>query len=95
MAGSGDFHLDFAEGRVRGWFFRREAQCVLIANVAGDERRDAGNRLGGLREVGDAAGAFAEAAKDAWIFFLAVALEDDGVDDHLRVLREGKELRKL
>src|SRR4029077_8078122 len=74
VAGGGDFHLDFAEGGVGGWPFWREAQCVLIAEIAGDESGNAGDGFGRLRKVGDAAGAFAEAAKDAWIFFLAFAL---------------------
>ena len=94
-AGSGNFYLDFAEGRIGGWLFRREAQGVLIAKVASDERGNAGDGFGGLREVGDAASAFAEAAKDAWIFFLAFALKNDGIDDHLRALRESEDLRKL
>jgi hypothetical protein len=71
---SGDFHLDFAEGGVRRWPFWREAKRVLITEIAGDESGDAGDSFGGLREVGDAASAFAKAAKDAWIFFLSFAL---------------------
>ena len=95
VAGGGDLYLDFAEGGISGWPFRREAKGVLIAEITSDERGDAGNSFGGLREVGDAASAFAEAAKDAWILFLAFALENDGVDDHLRALRESEDLRKL
>ena len=81
-AGSGDFYLDFAEGCVGGWLFRREAKRVLITEIAGDESGDAGDSFGRLREVGDTAGAFAEAAKDAWIFFLAFALTEF-LEDHL------------
>ena len=95
VAGVGDFHLDFAEGGVGGRLFGREAQGVLITEIASDERGNAGDGFGGLREVGNAASAFAEAAKDAWIFFLTFALENDGIDDHLRALRESEDLRKL
>ena len=94
-ARGGDFHLNFSEGCIAAPFFRREPQSVLFAKIARNERGYARDGFGGAREVGDAAGAFAEPAKGARVFFLAVTLQDDRINQHLRALSEVENLRIL
>ena len=92
---SSHLHLNLSEGSVAGWFFWCEAERVLIAEVAGDEGGDTCDGLRGAWEVGYSTGAFAEVAKGARVLFLAVALQDDGINQNLRPLGEIEDLRKL
>lgn len=94
-AGGGHFYLNFSEGSVSAWLFWREAEGVLIAEVAGNEGRDARDALRRAWEVGDPSGALTKMAECARIFFLAVALQDDRIDQDLRTLSEIEDLREL
>src|SRR5271165_507986 len=94
-AGRRHFYLNFSEGSVSARFFRREDESVLIAEVAGNECGDTRDALRGAWEVGDASGALTKVAKGTGVFFLAIALQDDRIDQDLRTLGEIEDLRKL
>jgi len=81
---------------IRRWSANpRPNPTAVSAQIASDQSRDAGDGIGGAREVRDAASTFAKAAKDSGIFFLALALQNDGINQNLGMLRESQDLRKL
>ena len=89
------FHLNFSEGGNSARFFRRETKGVLIAKVTGNEGGDACDALRGAWEVGNSSRALTKMAEGPRVFFLAVALQDDRIDQDLRTLGEIEDLRKL
>src|SRR5271156_85244 len=94
-ARSRDLHFDLAKRVHVVRLFRREPQRVLLAQIPGDLRRDARNRTRAIREIGNAASIFGEMAQHPRVHFPVVTDQPDGINHHLRFLRQRQDLREF
>jgi hypothetical protein len=88
MPWSSHLHCDLSKGNRSLNVLGNITKRILLAKIAGDSCRYAGDRFGFLWEVGDATGIPAEPPEKTGVFFsVASTKEANGIDQGLRLAR--------
>jgi len=96
MAWRSDLYFGLSKSNSSLDVLRHITKRVLLAKIASDSCRHAGDGFAFTREVGDASRIFAEPAKKARVFFPVIRTDqNDGVDQRLRLASLCQHLRIL